>query len=233
MRTSQRGAAFIAAEEGLVPAVYRDAVGVLTWGIGHTRSAGDPDPHSMSPGMPSNVDAVIKEAMRVFDEDLKKYEREVIDAFGPNLKQHELDGLVSWHFNTGGAHSSSSVGKWKAGDKKGAVATIKKWNKGTINGKKRVLNVLVGRRKLEADMILNGEYPPPTLLETPVWGVKGKTFRVQWGHVITRIPYDQMLAGRRPVGGDAAVGAFTIFSALAVGVAVFWDKVSNFIGGLF
>lgn len=233
-RVSRRGAAFIASEEGLVPAVYRDAVGELTWGIGHTRFAGAPDPRKMKRGMPSNVDAAIAEAMRLFDRDLTKYEADVVEAFGRDLKRHELDGLVSWHFNTGGAHSSRAVHLWRAGDKERAVAVIKKWNKGTIGGEKRVLTALTIRRGFEANMILNGVYPPSDDLTTPVWRVQPGSARVDWNRPIGRVPASEMLAGEQQADAlDRGVGIFTVFSAVAAGVAVFWDKISNFIGGLF
>ena len=44
MKTSERGVAFIAAQEGVVTRAYRDVAGVWTIGIGHTAAAGPPKP---------------------------------------------------------------------------------------------------------------------------------------------------------------------------------------------
>lgn len=104
MKVSDKGLLEICEHEGIVPAPYRDSVGVLTFGIGHTHFAGDPDPRKMSLAMPRELDAMIDYAIRVFREDVQKYEARVNKALnGVPLKQHQFDALVSWDFNTGGA----------------------------------------------------------------------------------------------------------------------------------
>ena len=40
MKTSDAGLFALALHEGIVPAPYKDSVGVLTYGIGHTLGAG-------------------------------------------------------------------------------------------------------------------------------------------------------------------------------------------------
>lgn len=169
-KVSPQGAFAIATHEALVPTRYRDFVGVDTWGIGHTHHAGDPDPREMSFAMPTNVQPVYDEAWDVFLSDLEDYTAEVVAAFGPNLEQHELDGLVGWHFNTGGALSSSAVKVWRGGDKNRAVRIVKSWNKGTVKGQKVVLPALVERRADDAALILRGEYPKRKLA---VYGTDG------------------------------------------------------------
>lgn len=155
---SPRGAFAIAAHEALVPARYRDLAGVDTWGIGHTHHAGPPDPRVMGFEIPKNTTLIYQEAWEVFQADLADYAADVVRVFGTGLLQHELDGLTSWHFNTGGALTSSAVKAWKAGDKARAVRIIKTWNKVTIKGKKVVSDALVHRRADEANMILHGAY---------------------------------------------------------------------------
>jgi lysozyme len=46
MKVSTRGLAEIASHEGIVTSRYKDSVGVWTLGIGHTASAGSPDPEN-------------------------------------------------------------------------------------------------------------------------------------------------------------------------------------------
>lgn len=104
MRLSDKGLLEIAEHEGIVPAPYRDSVGVWTFGVGHTAAAGGVNPATLPRGMPSNMDAAIDEALRVFREDVTKYEDRVNRAIKVPLSQHEFDALVSFDFNTGGIH---------------------------------------------------------------------------------------------------------------------------------
>ena len=67
---STRGKIEIAAHEGIVQMPYRDSVGVWTFGIGHTASAGAPDPAKM----PRGEARPITEVMQVFSRDLKRFE---------------------------------------------------------------------------------------------------------------------------------------------------------------
>lgn len=164
MSVSQIGAFAIASDEDLVPTRYKDQANVDTWGIGHTHHAGAPDPRQMSFAMPANQDAVVREAWEVFLTDLTRYTAPVLAALGP-VAQHELDGWVMWHFNTGGIGSTSAVKKWKAGDKAGAVRVLQSWNKVTKRGAKVVSDGLVKRRQREADIILLGRYPADATLD--------------------------------------------------------------------
>lgn len=106
MRTSPKGIVEIASHEGVVPAPYRDSVGVMTFGVGHTHAAGGLDPREMNSAMPTGaaLEKAVDRALAVFKDDLVKYEQRVLKAL-PNvvLKQHQFDALVSWDFNTGGA----------------------------------------------------------------------------------------------------------------------------------
>lgn len=224
MRTSTLGRAFIAEEEGLVPAPYYDKAGVLTWGIGHTKAAGEPDPTTFPIDMPSNVDAAIREAIKVFDDDLVKYENDVKRAFGDGLKQHELDALVSWHYNTGGAHRSKAVRLWREGRKRDAAQVIASWNKVTIQGVKRVSNVLKRRRDHEVQMLLHGRYPP--FNGVPVWRTNGAG-KVMWGEPIAMLDeFDFEVEADRDTGG--IVGAVAILiGGVASAAALLWEQIER------
>lgn len=120
MRLSDKGILEIAEHEGIVPAPYRDSVGVWTFGIGHTAAAGGPDPARMPRGMPADVEAAIDHAIALFREDVRKYEDRVRAAVRKPLKQHEFDALVSFDFNTGGIHRAQLTRAINAGDPEAA-----------------------------------------------------------------------------------------------------------------
>jgi len=222
----------IAVDEGIVPAAYYDVVGVRTVYIGHTAAAGAPSPLSISLTMPldSELDAVLKEAWSVFSKDLLVYTAAVVAKMGPDLKQHELDGWVGFHFNTGGIYRTSAVAKWRSGDKAGAVRVLKQWNKGTINGQKRVLQALVARRDDEAALILGGVYPNKPLA---VWGTNGRG-KVQWGAPLRTYTFAKWAAFLGKSRGSAAAdGAAVAVGGGAIAVAMWWDKIEAFFRGLF
>lgn len=155
MRVSDQGLVTLAAHEGVVPAPYLDAVGVWTFGIGHTAAAGKPDPATMPKGMPVDFEAGIRQAFDVFRDDLPKYEAAVKKAVKVALAPHEFDALVSFHFNTGAIGRASFVRKLNAGDRRGAADGMLVWNR--AGGK--VLPALTKRREEERAMFLRGEYP--------------------------------------------------------------------------
>ena len=46
MKTSDAGIIALISHEGIVPGPYKDSKGILTYGVGHTKAAGAPDPGS-------------------------------------------------------------------------------------------------------------------------------------------------------------------------------------------
>lgn len=125
MRTSDRGVAQLAYHEGIVTRPYLDSVGVWTVGIGHTASAGNPDPRKM----PRDKDQPMDRIIEIFRSDLRKYEREVNDAARVPLEQHEFDALVSFHFNTGGIRRARLTRLLNEGDYPGAAEAFLGWLK--------------------------------------------------------------------------------------------------------
>lgn len=120
MKLSDCGLLEIAEHEGIVPAPYRDSVGVWTFGVGHTAAAGGLDPAQMARGMPANLDGAIEEALRLFRVDVAKYERRVNDAIKVPFQQHQFDALVSFDFNTGGINRARLTAAINAGDPQAA-----------------------------------------------------------------------------------------------------------------
>jgi len=126
---SPRGAFAIACHEGLVPAPYLDSVGVWTWGIGHTKAAGAPDPAAMRKGMPSDIPAAIRDCLVMFKHDLARYAAAVADAVKVPVSQSEFDALVSFHYNTGAIAKASLVAALNRGDRATATTGFMSWVK--------------------------------------------------------------------------------------------------------
>ena len=180
MKTSDAGIFALALHEGIVPGPYRDSVGVWTYGLGHTLGAGYPDPAKMRRGMPSNLDAALRDVLDLFRRDLPKYEAGVNRAVKVPITQAQFDALVSFHYNTGAIARASFVKKLNAGDEVGAAAGMMAWSKPAS---------IIDRRKAEQKLFAKGIYPTGTV---PVWKVDGNG-RVIWKPA-RRLTKDQVLA---------------------------------------
>ncbi|QDL91489.1 lysozyme [Paroceanicella profunda] len=157
MRTSLHGVAALAAHEGIVPAPYRDSAGVWTFGIGHTASAGGPDPATLPRGMPADLDAALRRAVETFRADLALCEARVLAAVPVPLAPHEFDALVSFDFNTGGIDRAHLVTRLNAGDRQGAARAFDTWHKPPE---------IIPRRDAERELFRTGRYPEAPV---PVW----------------------------------------------------------------
>ncbi len=159
MKLSDKGLFALAVHEAIVPGPYLDSVGVWTYGIGHTKAAGDPDPAKMRRGMPDDMDAAIADVLATFRKDVAKYEAAVARAVKVPLTQSQFDALVSWHYNTGAVATASLVKKLNAGDYAGAGNGFMAWLKPAS---------LKARRESERDLFMHGKYPSGPVA---VWGV--------------------------------------------------------------
>lgn len=163
MRTSAQGIIEIASHEGIVPAPYKDSVGVWTYGVGHTAAAGGLDPQEMNSAMPigTALDAAIDRALILFQDDLVKYEDGVLRALkGAPVKQHQFDALVSWHFNTGGAARAKLMEQIRSGDYSGSG----------FMGWLRPPEIR-NRREAEMRLFQTGHY---SATKVPIWRTNGK-----------------------------------------------------------
>lgn len=145
MATSPTGRAAISQREGNVLTAYRDSVGILTIGVGHTSAAGAP---TVTPGMVITA----KQSDEILSRDLAKFEAAVSGAVKVPLEQNEFDALVSLAFNIGGGAFAKStlVKKLNAGDRVGAADQFLVWNK--AGG--RVIKGLTTRRQAERKQFL-------------------------------------------------------------------------------
>lgn len=142
-QVSDKGLVEIASHEGIVNAPYKDSVGVWTVGIGHTASAGFPDP-ALKRGEYS-----MAEIVEIFRRDIAKFEARVRKAFTRPLTQEQFDAAVSFDFNTGGIDDASWVKKFNAGDMAGARKAFMFWSKP---------KEIIPRREKERDLFFSGKY---------------------------------------------------------------------------
>ena len=180
MKTSDAGLFALALHEGIVPAPYRDSVGVWTYGIGHTLGAGYPDPEKMLRGMPSSLDAALRDVFDLFRRDVAKYEAAVNRAVKVPVTQAQFDALVSFHYNTGAIGRASLVKRLNAGDVGGAATGMMAWSKPAE---------IIPRRKAEQALFAHGTYPTG---QATVWQVNSAG-KVIWKPA-RRLSKDQVLA---------------------------------------
>lgn len=161
MRTSNAGLAEIAGSEGIILSPYYDSVGVLTWGIGHTKAAGGVDPATL----PMGVEQPLERVLATFRDDMRRVEARVNEAVKVPLRQHEFDALVSFDFNTGGIFRANLVRKLNAGDRPGAIAGFDGWHKPPE---------IIGRRNNEKRLFAEGRYAHGGLANAAPADARGK-----------------------------------------------------------
>jgi lysozyme len=181
MHMTYRGLIALARHEGIVPAPYLDVARVWTFGVGHTASAGAPDPARMPRGMPADLDAGIREALRLFQNDLARYEAEVVRAVTVPVAPHEFDALVSFNYNTGAIARAALTRALNAGDRAGAGAAFMNWVRPAS---------LRSRREAERDLFLHGRYPEGPI---PVWAANPEG-RVDFSRPVRRLGAAEALA---------------------------------------
>lgn len=135
--------------------------------------------------MPADLDAGIREALRLFRADLAGYEAEVLRAVTVPLEPHEFDALVSFHYNTGAIARAALTRHLNAGDRKAAGAAFMNWLRPAS---------LRSRREAERDLFLHGRYPEGPI---PVWAADADG-RVDFSRPVRRLEEPQALALLRP-----------------------------------
>ena len=138
MRASEQAYDLIRSEEGLRLKTYKDPVGKLTIGYGHTRNA-KPD-----------MEITLEQAEELLTQDVKSAER-IVNWYVRKVNQNQFDALVSFVFNVGSGHfkGSTLLRKVKVNPDDPSIADeFAKW----IRGGGKVLPGLVRRRKREAEL---------------------------------------------------------------------------------
>ncbi|WP_157019622.1 glycoside hydrolase family protein [Mesorhizobium xinjiangense] len=148
MQTSPKGIAFLEAHEGVVLKAYRCPAGIWTIGVGLTAASGVVVPKAGMTITRAEASELLAKALR------RNYEPRVA-AEMPRAKQHEFDGGVSFHFNTGAIGRASWVKAWIAGDWKKVQSGLNAW----VKGGGKVLPGLQRRRREEFDVIRHDRWP--------------------------------------------------------------------------
>lgn len=206
MKVSDKGILEICEHEGIVPAPYFDSVGVLTYGIGHTKNAGGLDPASMPLAMPRDIEAAIDHAVKLFRTDLASYEARVNAAIKVPLTQWEFDALVSFDFNTGGIHRAKLTKSINALDPN-AKAKFMGWLRPPEIRK---------RRTAEMNLFHTGNYDANGD-RIPVWKTNGKgrlvgqLYTISGADVLRRMG---RASNQDPIKNETPSGA-GIFAAIA------------------
>mgnify|MGYP002075963031 CR=1 FL=1 len=140
MQTNLAGINLIKSFEGLRLYAYKDSVGVLTIGHGHTKN--------VRPGMTITQ----KQAEDFLRADLGYFENAVKKLVRVHLTDNQFAALVSFCFNLGEGNLAKStlLRKLNAGDTRGAAEEFLKWNK--AGGKPLV--GLTKRRAAERELFL-------------------------------------------------------------------------------
>ena len=147
MKLIEAGKALIKKFETCVLKAYIDAVGILTIGWGHTGK-------DVVPGLIWSQ----SQADQVFEDDTTSRSK-VLAIYLDKVptSDQQFSAMLSLMYNIGNnaLRNSTVLRLHKAGDYKGAAAAFLMWNKGTVDGKKVVLNGLTARRKEEKALYLS------------------------------------------------------------------------------
>lgn len=137
LKFDREGIDLVKASEGLRLKAYRDPVGILTIGYGHTGS-------DVREGQTLSE----QEAVQLLMDDVRFAEVAVKAYVNVPISQNQYDALVDFTFNcgVGALRSSTLLKKLNAGDYIGAGQEFQRWNK--AGGK--VLPGLTKRRASEA-----------------------------------------------------------------------------------
>jgi lysozyme len=143
MKISDEGFDLIKHFEGCELEAYKCAAGVWTIGYGHTKDVQEGDVWNKE-----------KAEFMLWRELEDEYEVYVNDLVTVPINQCQFDALVSWVYNLGPANlkSSTMLKKLNAGKYEEVPNQIKRWNKATVDGERKVLAGLTRRREAEALM---------------------------------------------------------------------------------
>lgn len=119
MKTSEAGLALIRKFEGFRAVAYKDPVGVITIGFGHTKTAKE------------GMTITLSQAVDLLREDVGWAEDGINRLISVPLEQNQFDALVSWAFNVGvGAVERSTLRRrLNAGDYAAVPSELMRWTK--------------------------------------------------------------------------------------------------------
>lgn len=134
----------LGSEEAILLQAYKDSRKIWTWSVGITSASG----HSVERYVDNP--ATMETALSVWVFVLQRYADDVLKAFdGYELKQHEFDAALSFHWNTGRIKTASWVGFVKAGKIAEARDAFMWWDQP---------KEIIPRRKRERELFFDGVY---------------------------------------------------------------------------
>ena len=144
MKIRDKGIELIKHFEGCELHAYKDIVGVVTIGYGHTGS-----------DVAEGQTVTEEEAEEILRKDLTKFEDYVKNYVECELNQEQFDALVAWTFNLGPGNlkSSTLLKRLNENDYDDVPNQIRRWNR--AGGE--VVSGLVRRRNSEAHLFEHGE----------------------------------------------------------------------------
>lgn len=151
--------------EALVREAYRDSRGIWTWGVGVTDASG----HKVQRyrDNPQTIQHCLGIYLWLLE---TKYLPDVEKAFvGHELKEHEVAGALSFHYNTGAIGRADWVKSWKAGEKEQAWREFMNYSKPVE---------IIGRRKLERDLFFNAHWTSDGFIT--VYEVSKPSYTPKW-----------------------------------------------------
>ena len=142
-------AAVIASDEGVVLEVYKDSVGIWTWGVGVTDTSG----HRV--GRYKDNPQTIQRVMEIFMWLLEtKYAPAVRCAFkGVELTEAQFAAALSFHYNTGAISRAAWVRHYVSGNTSKARKAIMSWSRAGNDP-----NALRSRRLREQALFFEGRW---------------------------------------------------------------------------
>ncbi len=161
-RLTPRIVAAVAHEEGLVLEAYLDSKNVWTVALGVAETGG----HDVRrfKDKPISVDQAVRLSIDAMRADYLPAVQAAFD--GHRLKEHEIAGALSFHWNTGAIKRASWVKAWRDGDIADARKRYGEWRKP---------REILPRRNRDAALFFDGEWP--TDMRAPIWSVAKPSYR--------------------------------------------------------
>ena len=129
--------------------VVANAKGVMLKGLGKKGLGKKAEARAIYPN-----GITIQEAEALLADDLRRFSAGVAGLVDVDLSNNQVNALVSFAFNVGiGAFAASTL--LKAINRKEfylVTSEMRRWNKGTVNGKRQALAGLTRRREAEAQL---------------------------------------------------------------------------------
>lgn len=147
MKSSLEGLVFLASLEGVALSKYLCSAGVVTIGVGATKSE-IPDIAEW----PASKTITVEDAFDLLDKSIVRYENAINKALKVEVTQNQFDALVSIAYNIGthGAATSTFMRRINTGASMSAItAAILMWDKP---------KEIIGRRKKEVELFSKGNY---------------------------------------------------------------------------